>query len=123
MRSQENRVKYNQENYHRVFEDIPDAPKELEASESEPSLSECIQFWLERTPGLEEEGFNFPAKFKEVVDGLLRSDLSKIEVGASGCENAFCYPPAISKKASSCNLSSMLMSYMRRKCVISVTLS
>ena len=81
MRSQEGRVKYNQENYHRVFEDIPDASKELEASESEPSLSQCIETWLERTPGLEEEGFNFPAKFKQVVDGLLKSDLSRIEVG------------------------------------------
>ena len=80
LRPQENRVKYNQENYHRVFEDISDASEELEASESEPSLSECIQFWLERTPGLEEEGFNFPAKFKQVVDNLLKSDLNRIEV-------------------------------------------
>ena len=80
LRPQENRVKYNQENYHRVFEDISDASEELEASESEPSLSECIQFWLERTPGLEEDGFNFAAKFKEAVDGLLKKDLDKIEV-------------------------------------------
>ena len=50
------------------------------ASESEPSLSECIQFWLERTPGLEEDGFNFAAKFKKAVDGLLKNDLDKIEV-------------------------------------------
>ena len=52
------------------------------ASESEPSLSECIQFWLERTPGLEEDGFNFAAKFKKAVDGLLKNDLDKIEVSA-----------------------------------------
>ena len=52
------------------------------ASESEPSLSECIQFWLERTPGLEEDGFNFAAKFKKAADGLLKNDLDKIEVSA-----------------------------------------
>jgi len=79
----ENRVKYNQENYHRVFEDIPNATEKLMASESEPSLSECIQFWLERTPGLEEDGFNFAAKFKKAVDGLLKNDLDKIESEAN----------------------------------------
>merc|ERR1712117_724093 len=79
----ENRVKYNQENYHRVFEDIPNATEKLMASESEPSLSECIQFWLERTPGLEEDGFNFAAKFKKAVDGLLKNDLDRIECEAN----------------------------------------
>ena len=40
----------------------------------------CVQNWLERTPGLEEDGFNFPAKFKAAVDELLRKDLNAIQV-------------------------------------------
>ena len=52
----------------------------MEASENEPSLSECVQSWLERTPGLEENGFNFPEKFKEVVENIFEDELEAIEV-------------------------------------------
>ena len=76
----ENRVRYNQCNYRRVFEEMADEYKVLESSESEPSLSECVQKWLERTPGLEENGFNFPAKFKTSVDLIFAMEIEKIEV-------------------------------------------
>ena len=52
----------------------------MEASENEPSLSECVQSWLERTPGLEENGFNFPAKFREAVETIFEDELEAIEV-------------------------------------------
>jgi len=51
----------------------------LTQSEKEASLSECVQRWLERTPGLEEDGFNFPEKFRLAVEGILRKDLDMIE--------------------------------------------
>lgn len=38
----------------------------------EPSLSDLVQKWLERTPGLELDGFNFWGKFKEATDKLLK---------------------------------------------------
>lgn len=63
-----------------MFEDA-EAIEALEASEREPTLSECIQRWLERTPGLEQEGFNFPAKFQAAVEALLKHDELEIEVG------------------------------------------
>ena len=37
------RVRYNQSNYRRVYEDKPDQLKELIASEEEPSLSDVVQ--------------------------------------------------------------------------------
>ena len=77
---QENRVRYNQCNYRRVFEEWASEHKQVEASESEPSLSECVQRWLERTPGLEEHGFNFPAKFKAAVDNIFEQEMKNIQV-------------------------------------------
>merc|ERR1712226_415816 len=75
----ENRVKYNQSNYRNIFKDIPDEYKNLQASEGEASLSECIQKWLERTPGLEENGFNFPEKFERVVDQIFHAEMDEVE--------------------------------------------
>ena len=78
--SQENRVRYNQCNYRRVFEERADEHRVLESSESDPSLSECVQRWLERTPGLEEHGFNFPAKFKAAVENIFDQEMKDIQV-------------------------------------------
>ena len=66
----EHRVKYNQK-YTQVFGSEPGALEAIMKSEEEPSLSDLVQKWLERTPGLEIEGFNFWGKFKESVDKLL----------------------------------------------------
>ena len=63
-----------------MFGDIPHELERLKLSEEEDSLSQCVQNWLERTPGLEEDGFNFPKKFKEAVDLILKEDLKTIEV-------------------------------------------
>ena len=78
--SQENRVRYNQCNYRRVFEERADEHRTLESSESDPSLSECVQRWLERTPGLEEHGFNFPAKYKAAVENIFDQEMKNIQV-------------------------------------------
>ena len=73
-------MKYNQSHYQNVFDEMPDKKGFVEASENEPSLSECVQSWLERTPGLEENGFNFPAKFKAAVENIFEDELEGIEV-------------------------------------------
>lgn len=66
----EHRVKYN-EHYLSVFSHDQDAVNKISSSESEPSLCELVQRWLERTPGLEEDGFDFWGKFKDSVNVLL----------------------------------------------------
>lgn len=45
--------------------------KALETSEKEPSLTDLVESWLERTPGLELEGFNFWGKYQKSVNVLL----------------------------------------------------
>lgn len=66
----DHRVKYNQK-YSEVFGHDPKAVKAIVASEVEPSLSDLLQKWLERTPGLEMDGFNFWGKFQDSVNKLL----------------------------------------------------
>lgn len=67
----EHRVRYNQENYMKVFGDEPEIYKRIIASEKEPSLLDLLSKWLERTPGLEEHGFNFWKKYQRSVYGIL----------------------------------------------------
>lgn len=76
----EHRVKYNQK-YQHVFGDESRANEALNLSELEPSLSDLVQKWLERTPGLEENGFNFWQKFQESVHRLLNDEEQKAMVG------------------------------------------
>ncbi|XP_026531627.1 tryptophan 2,3-dioxygenase [Notechis scutatus] len=63
------RVPYNRRHYRDNFKG-----KESELllkSEQEPSLLQLVKAWLERTPGLEPEGFNFWGKFEaNVLNGL-----------------------------------------------------
>lgn len=70
----DNRVKYNQK-YSEAFGDNPDAANLIETSEDEPSLLTLVQSWLERTPGLEEDGFNFWKKFQDSVDIFLNDQV------------------------------------------------
>ena len=54
--------------------------EKLRSSEEESSLSECVQRWLERTPGLEEDGFDFPMKFKAAVEAIFDREEETIAV-------------------------------------------
>lgn len=74
----EHRVKYNQSNYRRVYEDRPEQLQALVESEEEPSLSDVLQAWLERTPGLEED-FNFHQKYEETINRIMAENLTQIE--------------------------------------------
>ncbi|KAK4291742.1 hypothetical protein Pmani_035453 [Petrolisthes manimaculis] len=73
------RVRYNQENYTKVFGDEPQIYKAIIVSENEPSLQQLLSRWLERTPGLEETGFNFWKKYKMAVDATLEEDVREAE--------------------------------------------
>lgn len=77
----EHRVKYNQK-YQNVFGDDPNASRKLHESESQPSLSDLVQKWLERTPGLEINGFDFWEKFKCSVENLLTQNEDRARVSA-----------------------------------------
>jgi hypothetical protein len=39
-----------------------------------------VELWLERTPGLAETGFNFPAKYKAAVEAIFKQEQEIIEV-------------------------------------------
>ncbi|CAH1123609.1 unnamed protein product [Ceutorhynchus assimilis] len=66
----DNRVKYNK-NYTKVFGNDEEALNKIEESENQPSLAILVERWLERTPGLEVEGFNFWGKYENAVNLLL----------------------------------------------------
>ncbi|XP_017851074.1 tryptophan 2,3-dioxygenase [Drosophila busckii] len=70
----EQRVKYNQK-YSDAFGKDEQALNAIHSSEDEPSLLELVQRWLERTPGLEENGFNFWLKFQQSVDEFLGAEV------------------------------------------------
>ncbi|XP_057319775.1 tryptophan 2,3-dioxygenase [Microplitis mediator] len=67
---QEHRVRYNQ-CYTKVFGKDPEAIEAIKKSECEPSLSNLVQEWLARTPGLEENDYNFWGKYQSAVEQML----------------------------------------------------
>lgn len=83
------RVNYNKENYLKVFTDKPQEEELLKASEREPSLSYCVQRWLERTPGLQAEGFNFPQKFKQAIEGVFDKEWNRIQTTSNETKRAY----------------------------------
>ncbi|OQR68765.1 tryptophan 2 [Tropilaelaps mercedesae] len=66
------RVNQSRDSYLNVFTDPKDVAA-IKKSHQQPSLLFLIQRWLERTPGLEENGFNFWTKYKTVVTLMLDS--------------------------------------------------
>ncbi|KAK6618403.1 hypothetical protein RUM43_013596 [Polyplax serrata] len=69
--------------YSCVFERDPEALAAIRRSETEPSLAKLVEGWLERTPGLEEDGFNFWEKYKEAFDRLIKNQLKAAERSAN----------------------------------------
>lgn len=81
----ENRFNYkpNQDNqpYLEVFKDRQ-CIESIKKSEREPSLFGLIQRWLERTPGLEKDGFDFLSKYGDAVNKMLDDEMDVIDEGA-----------------------------------------
>lgn len=75
----EHRIKYNKTMSETIGAN-PTILQQLEISLKEPSLSDLVQNWLERTPGLEADGFNFWGKFRKSVDELLNDQEKEAQV-------------------------------------------
>ncbi|XP_061193029.1 tryptophan 2,3-dioxygenase-like isoform X1 [Saccostrea echinata] len=67
---QENRIKYNQQHYMKVFND-EESIKMLMDSVEQPSLLAVVERWLERTPGLQRHDFRFWRAFETSVSRWL----------------------------------------------------
>lgn len=76
---QDNRVQFNQ-NYSCVFGKDHGAMDAIAKSEEEPSLADLVERWLERTPGLEVNLFDFWGKYKHNVNVLLKEQYDAIMV-------------------------------------------
>ncbi|XP_028836329.1 tryptophan 2,3-dioxygenase B-like [Denticeps clupeoides] len=71
------RVPYNRQHYK---DDLHVQEREaILKCEQEPTLLKLVEKWLERTPGLEKDGFNFWAKFEASVDESFKLEKQKIE--------------------------------------------
>jgi tryptophan 2,3-dioxygenase len=73
----ENRLRYNQSEYDQALK--PDQRSEIKGIEGAPSLFDRVQKWLERTPFLKMEGFDFWTAYKTAVENGLLNDLNIIQ--------------------------------------------
>ncbi|KAJ3587529.1 hypothetical protein NHX12_011126 [Muraenolepis orangiensis] len=71
------RVPYNRRHYRDSFNG-PDSEL-LVATEREPTLLQLVEAWLERTPGLEEDGFNFWVQLEKNIFRGLEQEKDKID--------------------------------------------
>lgn len=74
-------MRFNQ-NYLCVFGRDEKGLEAIAKSEVEPSLAHLVEQWLERTPGLEPEGFNFWGKYKYNVNKMLETYYKSAMVSA-----------------------------------------
>ena len=56
-----------------------DSKRQIVKSLAEPSLCDLLIKWLERVPGLEPEGFNFPRRYAEAVHTFLLDEAATLE--------------------------------------------
>jgi tryptophan 2,3-dioxygenase len=71
------RLKYNQTDFDQALK--PDQRQPMTQIESEPSLFDRVEKWLERTPFLKMQGFDFWQTYKKAVEDSLTGDLKIIE--------------------------------------------
>ncbi|TNM98902.1 tryptophan 2,3-dioxygenase A [Takifugu flavidus] len=71
------RVSYNRRHYRDNFKG--QESKMLTSTEQEPSLLRLVEEWLERTPGLEVDGFNFWGRLEINILRGLNEEKEKIE--------------------------------------------
>lgn len=73
----EARLKYNQADYDQSLK--PDQGPQLKEIEGQPSLFDRVEQWLERTPFLKMQGFDFWQVYQSTVEKGLTNDLSIIQ--------------------------------------------
>ena len=72
----EARLKYNQSDYDQALP--PEARQRMLGIEREPTLFSCVEKWLERTPFLKIQGFDFWQTYKQSVESALLNELKII---------------------------------------------
>lgn len=72
----EQRILYNKEAYYASLR--PEHQELIKRSEREPSLFDLVEKWLERTPFLDFQGFNFWDHYRSAVEKILESDRRRI---------------------------------------------
>src|SRR5690606_21290989 len=76
----ENRLKYNQSDYDQALK--PEHRAGMGTVENEASLFDVVEKWLERTPFLKMQGFDFWQTYKNTVETTLQNDLNIIQNNA-----------------------------------------
>ncbi|XP_026077339.1 tryptophan 2,3-dioxygenase B isoform X1 [Carassius auratus] len=71
------RVPYNRRHYKDNFHG--QESETLLSSEQEATLLQLVEKWLERTPGLENDGFNFWGKLQASIEEGLKTEKQKLE--------------------------------------------
>lgn len=71
------RVPYNRRHYRDNFHG--EESETLLSSEQEPTLLQLVEQWLERTPGLEKDGFNFWGKLQANIEEGLKREKHQVE--------------------------------------------
>lgn len=74
---EDDRMTYNGHSYKIVFTD--EQKEVLDKIETQGSLFELIEAWLERIPFLKMEGFDFMAAYKKAVDAMLNKEEKAIQ--------------------------------------------
>ena len=73
----DNRLRYNQKDYDQLLK--PEQRQLMTKVEAEPSLFDRVEKWLERTPFLDMQGFDFRQLYKQTVESGLKRDLEIIQ--------------------------------------------
>jgi len=71
------RLKYNQAEFDQSLK--PEQRPSMTAAESEATLFSCVERWLERTPFLKMQGFDFWQTYKSTVEETISTDLKIIQ--------------------------------------------
>lgn len=73
----EARLKYNQSEYDQLLK--PEQRAGMAQLDQEPTLFDRVEKWLERTPFLDMQGFNFWQTYSRTVEDVLKRDLDIIQ--------------------------------------------
>ena len=71
------RITYHGQKYHSVFQE--DQVKQLEAIYEKGTLLDTVNAWLERTPFLKLDGFDFLESYKGALQSMLKKETEAIE--------------------------------------------
>lgn len=71
------RLAYNQSPFYKSLS--PEQQTEMEEILNKPSLFDAVEKWLERTPFLQAENFNFWETYQKAVNGMFQDDINTVK--------------------------------------------